>query len=493
MRKRLAPAACILAVLGAVSATALAGQGPPTLITRASSRPGLIPGFQPDVRDYVVRCANRGMHLRVNAASGTTLRTDGHRSSGTSLDRQFHLVVGEAVTIEGVRGRRTAAYHFRCLPKDFPQWRIHRSGVAQAEWYVTTPNYASPTPSSYVAIFDHDGVPAWWKRVKGDAINATPLAHGRLAWSLRHPRPGARPTRFGIYALDGSRVGSIRVRHPTADYHELRQLPNGDFLTIGVKRRDRVNLTRLGGPRQASVLDGVAEEVTPDGRSVWKWDSSDHINTSEFVRWRQYIIHNPSSQANGKPAYDLAHLNAVDTDGSTIVISSRQADAVYGVSKATGKVLWKLGGTHTPRSLRMVDGSAANRLFGGQHDVRVLGRSVLTVHDNRSQWPAASPRALEIRLLWRTRQARILEQITAPGLRSYWWGSARKLAGGDWVVSWGGAPRVQEITPAGGRVLSLEFNWGFASYRAIPIPPGRVSSAALRRGMNRMAARTRQR
>jgi hypothetical protein len=51
----------------------------------------------------------------------------------------------------------------------------------------------------------------------------------------------------------------------------------------------------------------------------------------------------------------------------------------------------------------------------------------------------------------------------------------------------GGTNLVTEQTPAGAVVLSLHFSGDHKSYRAQPLPRGRVSAAELRHGMDLMA------
>ena len=77
------------------------------------------------------------------------------------------------------------------------------------------------------------------------------------------------------------------------------------------------------------------------------------------------------------------------------------------------------------------------------------------------------------------------ESITDPAVfRSGCCGSARRLANGDWLISWGGPTnRIGGYKPNGQRTFSLTMH---ASYRAEPVPAGVLSAEDLRRGMNTM-------
>jgi hypothetical protein len=123
--------------------------------------------------------------------------------------------------------------------------------------------------------------------------------------------------------------------------------------------------------------------------------------------------------------------------------------------------------------------------FGGQHDARILSDGTLTIHDNGSM-KNRNPRAVryQIDLTSIPHTATLIEQITDPGSGSSGCcGSARRLAGGDWVMAWGGTPLVTELTASGTRVFSLTFQSNF-SYRAVPVPFGQLSRSALRAGMD---------
>jgi hypothetical protein len=65
-------------------------------------------------------------------------------------------------------------------------------------------------------------------------------------------------------------------------------------------------------------------------------------------------------------------------------------------------------------------------------------------------------------------------------------GSARMLPGGDWVVDWGGTGVMEERAANGALVLRLSFHQPYYSYRAFPVPPGRLSARRLIANMDAM-------
>ena len=54
----------------------------------------------------------------------------------------------------------------------------------------------------------------------------------------------------------------------SADAHDVRELPNGDFLFTVNQNRSGVDLSSWGGASNDSVVDEVFEEVAPDGTVV---------------------------------------------------------------------------------------------------------------------------------------------------------------------------------------------------------------------------------
>lgn len=326
----------------------------------------------------------------------------------------------------------------------------------------------------------------WWLRADSGAIDARLLPGATLAWS-RWPGGG-----FGLdpslayeeRRLDGTLVTTYATVGTPTDHHDLELLPNGNALLQSYRRREGVDL-RPHGPAGATVVDGEIQEIAPNGQLVWSWNTKDHIDLAETGRWWQRGI---TDQRTGQPIWDIVHLNSVEQEGDTIVFSARHLDAVYGISRSTGAVLWKLGGTTRPESLTVLgDAAHGSSTFGGQHDARLLGDGTLTVYDNATghPWP---PRAVRFRLDTAAGTATVIEELSDPDVQtSFCCGSARRLAGGNWVIGWGGPP-ITELDSSGGRAFSLRFE-GVFSYRTVPVPGGQLDRAALRDGMDAMKPR----
>jgi hypothetical protein len=331
-------------------------------------------------------------------------------------------------------------------------------------------------------------VPVWWKRdLSGHPDTGTLLPGGHIAWyTYTGGGYGTDPrTGFGEYTLAGRRVRRYRAVGVPTDFHELELLPNRHALVIAYRPRDHVDLSRWGGPPDATVVFPEIQELDRRGRLVWSWSTRGHIGLAEGARWYRYVP--PTRLPDGRLAYDYAHLNSVDARGGKLLISVRHADAIYEIDRRSGRIDWKLGGTATPKSLAVAGDPFSPRTLGGQHDARFSpdGRFV-TVHDNRTL-RSAPPRAVRYAIDRATMTATLVESVSDPEADvSLCCGSARRLPDGHWTISWGGTNLVTEVDAAGARVLAIRLRRR-SSYRADPILPGELPNAALRRGMDAMA------
>jgi hypothetical protein len=476
-------AAVAAAALLAGAATASAAS------VQVSAHPALTPAFKPSVHDYVARCSShKRLKLHVTPASGGTasVRSGHPHRSAFSVSRK--LKSGQAMTVSTRHGRTSAAYHVRCLPAGFPNWTSARAGRTQAGFYMLTP--VGNGLSNLVVLFDPNGVPVWWYGARTNVINASLLPNGNFVYSRYRTNLqfGLKNSQaFEEHTLSGRLVRVIKTVGSPTDIHEFQRLPNGDSLLISYKPRDGVDLTSQGGPKDATVLDGVVQEVTPAGKVVFNWNSKDHIALDE--RSPSGPVSKPVTLPDGRQAYDIMHLNSIQVAGKRLIISARAPSAVYEIERSTGAIVWKLGGTQTPQSLNVVGDSRPAPHFGGQHDARLQPDGTITIHDNATG-RGLPPRAVRFRVDPATNTATLVEQLTDPRVPvSNYAGSARKLAGGNWVVSWGGTPVVGEYTAAGAPVFTLRMTDSFFSYRAFPVARGQVKIATLRRAMDRRYGR----
>ncbi len=273
--------------------------------------------------------------------------------------------------------------------------------------------------------------------------------------------------------LDGGFVRKIVSPDGRIDDHELQRRSNGDFVYLVYQPRRHVDLTGIGGPADATVLDAHIEEISPDGKLVWSWSSAGRIGLDESSRWYETILGTtiwiPGLDGRPEASYDFFHANAVSLGKSFVLLSLRQTDGVYAIDRASGRILWKLGGTPTPESLTVVGDPYGDAPLGGQHDVRLLSDGTVSVFDDGT-FENRPPRVVRYRIDATARTATLVQQIVDPAVTvSNCCGSARLMADGDWLVSWGGDPVVGEYRPDGTPVFTLTFADGLFSYRAVPV------------------------
>ena len=484
---RLRPAR--LAAALALAACATASPAPAAAGVQIKTDPAMRPGFKSSVPDYVSRCApGKPLRFSVGVSGGDSVAIgDGPRhTSDFSVD--VPVETGSDVMVRVTSGGRTSNHHVRCLPPGFPDWQARRHGTPQAQWYVITP--LGPRPRGYVAVFDARGVPVWW--FYSDTYgpwDGKLLPNGNFIWSRQlNDLFSVNPdVAWEEHALDGRTLRVLKTSGTPTDWHDLEQMPNGHFLLECYRPRSNVDLSGHGGPKHANVYDGEIQELDSDGKLVWRWNSKDHIKLSE-IRWWDWIHARQAKRAPSKRVYDLVHLNSVEADGhGGVIASSRYLDAAFRIERKTGRITWKLGGTKTARRLKISGDPRGDQPFSGQHDVRLEPDGTVTVYDNGTLEKRA-PRVLRYRIDAKAGTAKMLEgfgQSDVP--RSGWGGSARKLPGGNWVIQWGGTTLMTERTPGGRRVMDIDFRDDMHSYRAFPIPKGRISAQQLRRGMNVVA------
>jgi Arylsulfotransferase (ASST) len=465
--RRLAAALVTLAVVALGLSACL--PPPPGTPTRITTDPPLFPAFQAGITDYVVRCdPNRAVDVHVTTPIGTFVSVDGRYPRGGVFGESIRQQVGQRFSIRVTTDAShdvSTTHHVRCLPPDFPNWSVQRNGQPQAAFYSTTLLSTPNTGSNYSAVFDSFGVPVWWLKEKTGTFMLTPLPGQHL---------GTVADGLVEYDLSGqvvqqfSPIGGL-------DFHEVVRLPNGNYV-MATQALVPCDLTPWGLTASETCINHVFEELQPPPSPggtptlVWQWDTAEHIPVTETTEpWRPVNL----------GFYDPYHMNSIEDTGDGLIISFRHLDAVYKIDKATGDVVWKLGGAPRAESLQIV-GDALNGT-SGQHDARLLSDGTVSIHDNGSG-PARQPRIVRYAIDTGARTATLVQDLRDNAVTSsFCCGSARRLPGGNWVVGWGGTPLITENRPDGSEVFRLT---GTFVYRGVPILPGEFTPDQFRAGMD---------
>jgi hypothetical protein len=388
---------------------------------------------------------------------------------------------------EGETDPETEAAASRHLPPpaDFPAWRFESLRPAPPGLFVVT--FSNPDDKRpWVIVFDDEGAPRWWFNPDTRALWGQVLGNGALVWARSFGDGYGLDPRMAheVRSESGKLVRLVSTKGSIVDGHEYRELPDGNVL-LDTYVPETADLRRFGGPKRAAIASAEVQEVDPAGRVVWRWNSRGHIALRETGRWWRNVLSNPRRRLQ-REIFDPVHINSIEPRGDDeVVISTRHTDAVYGIDRSSGAIVWKLGGTPTGQSLR-VTGDPATKLLGGQHDARIDGRGRLTIFDNGKDRPRR-PRVVFYRLDLEQGKAVYRGQLNDPEVaRSHCCGSARETSDGGWLVSWGDNPLVTGFDREGR--IAFRLHLPASTFRAVPVPAGATSVARLERGMAAMRA-----
>jgi hypothetical protein len=253
-----------------------------------------------------------------------------------------------------------------------------------------------------------------------------------------------------IYDTSYRAVRRVRARNGHhADVHEFELTDRGSALLIVYDPVRRP---------EGNVVQAVVQEVDlATGLVLFEWHSIGNIALSESFRRRE----SPRSR------WDYVHLNSVALDAhGDFILSARATNAVYKISRATGRIVWRLGGKRS--DFRLGPGAR----FALQHDARLQPDGSITVYDNSAS-PAVRKRSRAITLVLdeQRKTATLRRALTHPeGLLSATQGSAQRLAGGNTFVGWGSQRWFSEYDANGRLVLDGRLARGNDSYRAYRFP-----------------------
>lgn len=435
--------------------------------------------------DHTVRCAEGGslVTIDVTATSGARVAVNGG-AAATSVSWTGTMLEDALVPIVVTGpGGHVENHWLRCLPHDFPPLEAQGASPTPG-WYVA----ASIQPSNFAFILDEYGVPVWYKRTPYPVIGVFPQANGDLAWRQWTQGIGGFPPEvprspIEIRNIDGTQTGAVNLPASDPDvtgWHDMVTLPNGNHLITTYPRRaleagaPTSCRSGLDGSLQTpeSLVDGKIVELDPANNIVWEWSTADHSDFSETVLPICFDI--DTSPSGTEWALDLAHINAIDVfPNGDLLVDARHFSAVMRVDKATGDVLWKLGGAPSVEgtSLTIVGDPAGGP--SGPHDGRVLSDASVTMHDNHvSPSGGSTPRAVEYQIDTSAMTATLTWSYTSLLNESTTLGSVRRQPDGNTVIGWGAAwtPWLEEVTSTGQRVLTVASAPPATFYRVVKLP-----------------------
>ncbi len=256
--------------------------------------------------------------------------------------------------------------------------------------------------------------------------------------------------------------------------------------------------------------------MNPSNQAVWTWDAAPHIGLDEVNTASGLPYAGPAwglFSAKGVSAADIYHCNsvAVDEDSSSpyfgdVLVSMRHLNAVFLIDRATGNVIWKLGGTaftsgdpevaqDVPAQHLALTGDSETQ-FCGQHDARFVPTpnpavEDVSVFDDHTNCVGAA-RGVEYALDTGAGTATPDWQYAQPdGNAVAATGSFRRIpdaaddiGSGTSVIGWGiseGFPSgLTEVDSTGKVLCDIRFADGDVLYRAIKVDASQVNLGLLR-------------
>jgi len=451
----------------------------------------LAPAFSPSVHDYYVRCAPGTNVVAISmtaAPRGAVGLLEPIRTAPTpSQSFGVDLRGGDALVVDATCGSTSASYWVRCLPNDFPEFtmRAHpAAGTPVPGYYLLGDSRSATGEGAYAMVLDGNGVPVWYSTTQTgrQPFNVDSVATNVISFVPFFAYTFAATS--GAYELHDLGSSGLRfVEPPTEplDVHELQQLPNGDHLVLSDPILGGVDLTGLPGfGADSSMLGCDVQELDATGAVVWKWSAVDHFDPVRDSTWPQTWI------VSATPVADPFHCNSIDVaPNGDLLLSARHMDSIFLVSRSTGAVEWKMGGstyTKDGAAYLAVDGDPLTSFYR-QHDARFLPGNQISLFDDHTNMPGPA-------------RALIYSYDVDAGTASWeWeyrgklpvtqWGSFRVLPDGSRIIGWGdgGEPTLgfTEVDASGHDLLDFYFNDGDQSYRAVKVPLSQLDLDMMRR------------
>jgi arylsulfate sulfotransferase len=174
-----------------------------------------------------------------------------------------------------------------------------------------------------------------------------------------------------------------------AFHHDILELENGNFVVLGVEKRDfpdyRTSETDPDASRApATVIGDVVTEFRRNGQIVATWSLLDILDPERlgYGSLADYWIRKgiPDSR-------DWSHTNSVvlDAAGDSFIISSRHQDAVVKFRRDTSEIVWILGSHDAwgaPWSDRLLSPQGSLDWQYHQHNATITSRGNILLFDN---------------------------------------------------------------------------------------------------------------
>ena len=327
-------------------------------------------------------------------------------------------------------------------------------------------------------IFDDHGQLVWFSKNRYATDFRVQNYRGRpvLTWWQGSILAGHGVGEYFIFDDSYREIARVKAANGhKGDLHEFNITPQDTALITSYVPK-QTDLSAIGGPEDGMVWEGTAQEVDIEtGELLFEWRSLDHVGVDESY------YDNPPDDPN--EPLDYFHINSLEIDfDRKLLISAKGTSTVYKVDRATGDVLWRLGGKRSD-----FDMGAGTRTVS-QHDARRQSDGTITIFDNGAPPKVHDQsRGIVVKLDMDEMRATLVREFAHPNnVLSTSQGNVQVLPKANVFIGWGSEPYFSEYTHDGKLLFDAKFVGDAQSYRAFRLPwsghPGDDPAVAVERG-----------
>jgi hypothetical protein len=306
-------------------------------------------------------------------------------------------------------------------------------------------------------ILDNQGRLVWFSkdRYATDFKVQTYKGEPVLTWWQGGIVAGHGVGKYVIFDSSYREVRQVRAGNGyRGDLHEFSITPE-DTALLTAYTETSTDLSPIGGPKDAPVWDGIAQEVDIEtGEVLFEWHSLEHVGVEESYR--------PPPEDPDEPL-DYFHINSIEVEpDGNFLIDAKGTYAVYKVDRESGAILWRLGGKRS--DFEMGEGTRTV----SQHDARRQEDGTITIFDNGAPPEVHDQsRGIVVELDMDAMKATLVREYTHPEEPlSTSQGNMQVLPNSNVFVGWGTEPFTSEYSEEGKLLFDLRFAGETQSYRA---------------------------
>ncbi|HUM48103.1 MAG TPA: aryl-sulfate sulfotransferase, partial [Chitinophagales bacterium] len=292
-------------------------------------------------------------------------------------------------------------------------------------FYANHSEGAADVSDPFLTILKNNGKIKWAREAPGEGRDFKINENGYLTYFKNSPG------RYMIMDSNYNIIDSVQCVNGgyKTDSHDCMIYPDGHALLIGTDEQT-VDMTPYGGQPNATVEGLIIQELDSMKNLVFEWRSWDHF---QFTDANSYVPLTTS-------VVDYCHGNSVqrDDDGN-ILISSRNMNECTKINRATGNIMWRLGGENN--QFTFVNDNIPEH-FHSQHYLRRLPNGNIILFNNGNFLPVQVSSVKEYSLDETNKIATLVWYYEHPDVNGvHVYGSARgnaqRLPNGNTLINWG--------------------------------------------------------